>query len=60
MKINCLSCGHGVVVDEVYSDYEGAIRCYACGALLDVKLTEGRIQSVKLSKRAGRAAAEVR
>lgn len=60
MKINCLSCGHGVALDETYSDYEGPVKCYACAALLDVKLTEGRIQSVKLSKRAGRAAAEVR
>lgn len=60
MTINCLSCGHGVVLDEVYSDYDGPVKCYACGALLDVKLTEGRIQSVKLSKRAGRAAAGVR
>ncbi len=50
MKINCLSCGHNIVLeDESYGDYEGAIKCYACGAILEVKLSEGRIKSVNLT-----------
>ena len=49
MKINCLSCGHNInLEDSTYGDYEGAIKCYACGAILEVKLIEGCIKSVKL------------
>jgi hypothetical protein len=25
MKINCLSCGHTIDLNEVYSDYEGHV-----------------------------------
>jgi len=51
MKINCLSCGHSLELDEeAYSDYEGQVKCYTCSALLEVKLAEGRIKSVKFLK----------
>ena len=50
MKINCLSCGHNIVLEDAsYGDYEGAIKCYACGAILDVKLTDGSVKSVNLT-----------
>ncbi len=48
MKINCLSCGHTVDLDDAYSDYEGQIKCYTCNALLEVKLSDSLIKSVKL------------
>lgn len=48
MKINCLSCGHYIDLDDAYSDYEGAIKCYACSAVLEVKLADGLVKSVKL------------
>jgi len=48
MKINCLSCGHTVDLDDAYSDYEGQIKCYTCSALLEVKLSDSLIKSVKL------------
>jgi len=58
VKINCLSCGHSInLEDETYGDYEGAIKCFACGAILEVKLIEARIKSVKLLEK-GRTAAE--
>jgi len=50
MKINCLSCGHTVDLDETYSDYEGQVKCFTCNALLEVKLEEGLIKAVKLVK----------
>ncbi len=38
MKINCLSCGYSLDLDEeVYCDYEGQIKCSTCSALLEVK-----------------------
>ncbi|MBI4764194.1 MAG: zinc-ribbon domain-containing protein [Deltaproteobacteria bacterium] len=60
MKINCLSCGFSFELDdETYSDYEGQVRCYACSALLEVKLEENRIKSLIFSKPTGRAAVEL-
>jgi NAD-dependent SIR2 family protein deacetylase len=51
MKINCLSCGHKVELDDVYEDYAGLIKCYVCGALLELKTEEGRLRSVSLMLR---------
>lgn len=49
MKINCLSCGHNINLEnDTYADYDGAIKCFACSAILEVKLVEGCIKSVKL------------
>ncbi len=51
MKINCLSCGFSLELDdEVYSDYAGQIKCYVCSALLEVCLDEGRLRSLKFLK----------
>ncbi|MBU1053958.1 MAG: hypothetical protein KKC46_09030 [Proteobacteria bacterium] len=59
MKINCLSCGHNLDLDEeTYSDYEGQVKCYACGALLEINLVEGRIRSVNILKQNRYATAE--
>ena len=58
MKINCLSCGHKVELDDVYDDYAGQIKCYACGALLELKTEEGKLKSVKLMPRAARPSDE--
>jgi hypothetical protein len=49
MKINCLSCGHNIHLDDAYSDYEGEVKCFACGAVLDIKLDQGCIKKVKLT-----------
>jgi len=48
MKINCLSCGHKVDLDDVYDDYEGEVKCFACGAILNIKTQEGRLKSVNV------------
>ncbi len=48
MKINCLSCGHAIGLDDmVYSDYSGLIRCYACRAMLNLTITDGRINRMQ-------------
>ena len=56
MKINCLSCGHNIDLDDSYSDYEGVIKCYACDALLEVKISEGNVKSVEFQEQIVRAA----
>ena len=49
MKINCLSCGHNIDIGDAYDDYEGQIKCYVCGAILEIKTEEGSLKSVMLS-----------
>ena len=48
IKLNCLSCGHLMVLGEAYESYQGEIRCWGCRATLDVTLVEGRLHSMKL------------
>lgn len=52
MKVNCLSCGHDVDLDEAYDDYEGPVKCFACRAILQVKTEQGHIKHVGFSKSA--------
>jgi hypothetical protein len=47
MKLNCLSCGHKVDLDDAYDDYEGQVKCLACGAILDIKTDQGKIKKIK-------------
>jgi DNA-directed RNA polymerase subunit N (RpoN/RPB10) len=47
MKINCLSCGFKVDLDDVYDDYQGLVRCFACAAMLEIKTEEGQLRSVR-------------
>ncbi|MEW6350794.1 MAG: hypothetical protein AB1646_17165 [Thermodesulfobacteriota bacterium] len=49
MKINCISCGHSFALDDAYEDFVGMVKCYVCGGLLDLKISDGRIQSVNLA-----------
>jgi ribosomal protein S27E len=48
MKINCISCGHKIDLDDCYSDYEGQIKCYVCGALMTIRTEDGNIKSAEL------------
>ncbi len=50
MKINCLSCGHTIDLDDAYSDYEGQVKCYTCSALLEIKLEDFCIKAVRFVK----------
>jgi len=59
MKINCLSCGHIIELDDAYSDYEGSVKCYTCSALLEIKLSEGLVKLVKFLELTRIAAAEI-
>lgn len=49
MKINCLSCGHNIELDDAYADhYEGEIKCFACGARLEIRTDNSAIREVHL------------
>ena len=47
MKINCLGCGFKVDLAKSYDDYEGQIKCFACGAIMEIVTQEGIIRAVR-------------
>ncbi|MBI5419294.1 MAG: hypothetical protein HZA60_04330 [Deltaproteobacteria bacterium] len=49
MRINCLSCGHKVDLDEAYDEYHGPVRCLACGAMLEIEARGGKLMIVRIS-----------
>ena len=49
MKINCLSCGFHIDLDDAYSDYEVQIKCYTCKTILEIKAENGMLKMVKLA-----------
>jgi hypothetical protein len=49
MKINCITCGHKVDLDDAYDDYQGPIRCLVCSAMLEIMTQEGRLRSVRFA-----------
>ena len=49
MKINCLSCGFKVDLDDMYDDFEGPVKCL-CGALLEIRIEEGLLKAIKLAE----------
>ena len=58
MKINCLSCGHNVDLDDAYEEYEGQVKCFACGALLEIKTDQGNLKSVRFLRIVSRPSSE--
>ena len=49
MKINCLSCGHNIDLDDAYDEhYEGEIKCYGCNGALEILTDQGAIRCVRL------------
>lgn len=56
MRINCLSCGHKVELDDAYSDYNGQVKCFTCNALLEIITEQGSIKSVRVLQIVPRAA----
>ena len=47
MKVNCLSCGHLVDLRDSYDDYQGQIKCFACGALMAIRTENGEVKSAE-------------
>jgi predicted RNA-binding Zn-ribbon protein involved in translation (DUF1610 family) len=49
MRINCISCGHKVELDDAYDDFEGPVKCL-CGAMLMIRTEEGRLKGINLAE----------
>lgn len=48
MKLNCVSCGHSVNLDDAYGEYHGDVKCLVCGSMLQVIIEHEHVKSVKL------------
>ena len=48
MQINCLGCGFKIDLDAAYDNYEGTIKCFACGADTEIATHEGSIRTTRL------------
>ena len=48
IKINCLSCGFKIDLDDGYDDYQGGVKCSTCHALLEISLDQGNIKKVQV------------
>ena len=48
IKINCLSCGFKIDLDDAYDDYDGQVKCFTCNAILEIKLDQGNIKKVQV------------
>jgi hypothetical protein len=57
MKINCLSCGHSIYLDDAYDDFEGPVKCYVCSALLEIKTVEGQLKAIRIMTMPGQSVA---
>lgn len=55
MKINCLSCGHKVELDDAYDDFEGLVKCL-CGTMLEIRTKEGKLKAIKMAEPLARPA----
>jgi len=50
MKINCLSCGHNIDLDDAYGDhYEGEIKCFGCGSSLELRTEQQAVRWVRIA-----------
>jgi len=57
MRINCLSCGHKVELDDAYDDFEGLVKCL-CGTMLEIRTDEGRLKAIKMAEPLTRGASK--
>jgi hypothetical protein len=46
MKVNCLGCGYKVDLAGAYDDYVGQIKCFACGAIMEIATQHGTVRAV--------------
>lgn len=47
MKVNCTSCGREINLEhKVFHDYVGPVKCFSCGAMMEVKVTDGFLYSI--------------
>jgi ribosomal protein S27E len=47
MRVKCISCGHELNLDHfIFKDYSEPVKCFSCGAMMEVKTTGGEVYSI--------------
>jgi DNA-directed RNA polymerase subunit N (RpoN/RPB10) len=46
MKVNCLGCGFKVDLASAYDNYVGPIKCFACGAIMEIATQQGSVRAI--------------
>jgi hypothetical protein len=47
MKINCLGCGFKIDLSGGYDDFIGPIKCFTCGAIMEIATQGGSLRTVR-------------
>jgi uncharacterized Zn finger protein len=51
MKIDCPSCASEVSLDhKVFEDYDGPVKCFCCGTMVEIRTEGGIINAVRSSE----------
>jgi ribosomal protein S27E len=49
MKMVCIVCGKEVNLDHaIFQNYQGPVKCFSCGTMMEVKSTQGTLDNVAL------------
>ncbi len=49
MRMVCTGCGREVNLDHVvFDNYEGPIKCFSCGIMMEIKTVQGMLDRVML------------
>ena len=59
MEVNCLGCGFKVDLTDAYDDFVGQIKCFACGATMEIATQAGEIRAVSPVREGPQPSAEV-
>jgi hypothetical protein len=52
MRISCLSCRREINLDHpVFHNYQGTVKCFACGKMMDITTIEGALSQSSLWSR---------
>lgn len=48
MKLNCLFCGNQIFLNhKIFFNCEGGVRCFCCGAMVDIETAGEELSSVQ-------------
>jgi hypothetical protein len=47
MRMACMGCGREVNLDHIiFDNYEGPVKCFSCGIMMEVKTVQGVLGSI--------------
>jgi len=51
MKIKCIRCSGEVNLDhKIFQNYAGPVKCFRCGAMMDIKTEQGSVSLLAPSR----------